>query len=76
MAQRAKLYYLLARKLFMRRNGPMWGQFMAIGGATQFSVPCSPDEETRWVRCYQNAAHGRAGMGKFSNIDYALPDAP
>ena len=75
LMQRASGYYACADRLFWRKNGPMWGQFMAIGGQTRFSIPCSPDQEVRWVRCGQLAAHGRAGMVRADNLDYARPDA-
>ena len=75
MAQRASAYYCVADRLFWRKNGPMWGQFMAIGGQTRFSIPCSPDQEVRWVFSRQLAAHGRAGLGRIDNLDYATPDA-
>ena len=74
MAQRTSGYYLLADRLFWRKNGPMWGQFMAIGGQTRFSIPCSPDQEVRWVRCGQLAAHGRAGMVRADNLEEARPE--
>ena len=75
LAQRNTVYYPLARNLFVRKNGPMWGKFMAIGGITRFSIPCSPDQEIRWVRCGQNAAHVRPGMVRADNCIAATPDA-
>lgn len=75
MAQRNSAYYLIADRLFWRKNGPLWGQFMTIGGQTRFAIPCSPDQEVRWVSCRQLAAHGRAGMVRADNLEEALPDA-
>lgn len=75
MAQRDSAYYCIADRLFWRKNGPLWGQFMAIGGQTRFSIPCSPDQEVRWVFCRQLAAHGRAGMGRHDNLDPYMPEA-
>lgn len=76
LAQRNSAYYLLCRNLFRRKNGPLWGKFMAIGGQTRFAIPCSPDQEVRWVSCYQNCAHVRPGMVRADNLDAATPDQP
>lgn len=75
MAQRNTAYYARARQLFWRKNGPFWGQWMAIGGVKRFSRPCSPDQEIRWVKSGQLVVHGRAGMVRHDNLDAALPDA-
>ena len=75
LAQRNTVYYPLARNLYVRKNGPMWGKFMALSGQTRFSIPCSPDQEIRWVRCAQNAAHVRPGMVRADNCIAAIPDA-
>jgi len=75
MAQRNSAYKVIADRLFWRKNGPMWGQFMAIGGQTKFAVPCSPDQEVRWVRSGQCCTHGRAGMVRADNIQPFFPEA-
>lgn len=75
LMQRQTGYYLIAKNIFVRKNGPMWGKFMAIGGQTRFAIPCSPDQEVRWVRSSQRAIHVRPGCVRADNLDPALYDA-
>ncbi len=75
LAQRNTVNYIIAKNFFCRKNGPMWGKFMVIGGQSRFSIPCSPDQEVRWIRSIQRAVHVRPGMVRADNCIPAMPDA-